>query len=170
MLNQIRVTLLSVGIVLLACSSLASMTARRWRGQWPARIRALGILGCLGGWTLFWLLPSFHGHLASPVLLVVAAAYPMIAVERGRGLPFRVFTWVALSTLLSGCATGLVLPLTWRNARLQESLLMLGVFAPPLAAAISLPAQRAYHGLRAWVATRLRGRPPCGWHEPRDRS
>jgi len=154
-LDRIRLTLLIMGFVLLGCSSLAAMTARRWRGRWPSRVRMLGALGCLGGWTLFWLPPGSHGRLFSPVLLMVAAAYPMIAVERGRGLAFRVFTWAVLATLVPGCVAGVVLPLSWRNVELQETLLLLGVVAPPILAALSLPVRWAYRRLRPWVAEML---------------
>lgn len=97
---------------------------------------------------LFWYPTSFHGHLFSPVLLIVAAAHPLVAVEPRHFLPTRALAWVALMTLVPGCAAGVILSPGWRNEQLQELLLTLGLVAMPAAALLSL--------VLAWACGRRR--------------
>jgi hypothetical protein len=151
----IRLILLIAGLLALACSSALAAAAKRRGGPWPTRVRELGAAGAVVGWLLFWALPTHHGQLPAPVLLIVAIAYPMIAVESGRGLALRAFSWAALLLFVAGCAVGVVLPTGSWTVALQEGLLALGVIVPPVVGLLSVPTRWGYHRLRSG---RRRGR------------
>ena len=116
----------------------------RWaelRGDASVRqARIIGTLASIVGWWWF-SVPTTHGWLNTPALLFVAAAYPMVAVERGHGLAARAFAWCTLVLGTVGCSWGQLASLTWQNIERQTVLLDLAFVAPPVVAILALVGQ-----------------------------
>jgi hypothetical protein len=148
--EELRVPLLVVGLVLVACTAGLSIFAARRGAPWTSVSRFSGAMGTLAGWSAFSSSsPTWHDFLYSPLLLLVAVSYPLLAVERGRGIAWRVFSWTALVPAVLGCACGVVLAKTQRNAIIQEALLQTGRLGPPVVLGLVVTGRLLFRGLRA---------------------
>jgi hypothetical protein len=130
-LNAFRIGFFMFGI---GCLSLSVWLARRLQGAGANHARSIGSSLALVGWLLFIGFPTVHGVLNGPLLVIIAVAYPLVAIEAGRALAMRVFCWSSLVLNILACGCYWVLSLSAQNIRIQEGLLLLGVTVPPMGA------------------------------------